>query len=398
MEGDKKISDKQHSESLNIDGINLEQVNLEEVAVDKVAYHEYIKLLQHPYLNEKQTYIASDGSVINIAKLKFQLTGDIKHLPQTEQNKILTRKTIWQKIQGKLGKLKSQAFGMQKGYHLQKGHNSLINAKQVELVELFGRNFSTKEAHEICVKDWGLPVSIDQVSAFHKKHVEVIKAKVEEYNATYDDIRLGYKKSRLEAYVWIYNQAKLKFERTKSREDLKVMILALDKIKGEVEDPTLIIKGEMNVHMDIEASVNMHLKAEVLKDLSIRQIIIGRVASKMNANVTLLVQRLTDSYYSKFTDEEVEDVEYEEVEYPSDHQYDFDDLQKANSDVVKEVAALDKKTGAEAYKSEKSGKEMNLKEQLLGLVKEKKAQVQAVDSEATAAKLSQEYKDKTEDK
>ena len=111
----------------------------------------------------------------------------------------------------------------------------------------------------------------------------------------------------------------------------------LQDIRKEIEGDKIIIEG--NFDINIEGAVNDHLQNEVLKNISIRDLIIGRVAARVGSNPALLVYYLTRSYYKRFsgTIGPIEDAEYESIQYPNDAGYDFQMIEKNQEKLRLEV-------------------------------------------------------------
>jgi hypothetical protein len=109
-----------------------------------------------------------------------------------------------------------------------------------------------------------------------------------------------------------------------------------------------------------------------LKTIPLKEIIIGRIASKTNISPAAFIKSLNDSYYSKFTkflDGEATDADFESS-FPSTLTYDFDNIDK-----IQESRTKDRENEKEKYKIQsQNNEEVNVfKELLLAKLAEKKA-------------------------
>lgn len=253
------------------------------------------------------------------------------HLPQEEQATIEKRAKAVKVVQGKIAALKQKAFGIkQKGLYSMS--ESILDPQTGELIEYFGRFYSIEEVHKIVVQEWGYPVSKDLIGRFRKRHLDKIKERQEEYKRDYSDIRLGYKRSRLEELEWIYKIRKSRYEETQSQSDEKLMLQIIKQIKDEVEKDVLRIEGDIN--HKVETTINLHVQQDLFQSMTINDIIIGRIAARQGLNAAYLVERLHKSFYSRYSgfgdiDKHTND---EEVSYPSALVYNWDAIEKKHKE------------------------------------------------------------------
>lgn len=376
---------------LNTEGIDMTRVDLEETAIDKIAYQQWRKLLELPQLKNRE-YIASDKRLIKIGLPKPSLTKVLEGLPDEEIEMFLKKKGVYDTLMMKSNTLKMKAFGLfrSKNKNNPGVAGKLLDAKRIDLLELFGRMFSVQEVHKIVVEEWEIPISIEHIISFRAEHGELIEEKVKAHQAGWADIRLGVKRSRLEEYCWMYAELKGKYAKINSREDLKVMIAILDKIKAETEIDQLNIN--MSGKVEVEITVNQHIQKEIMQGLGLRQLIVGRVAARMNASPSYLITRLSNSYYAKFAtmSDETVDVEYEDVKYPTKEHYNFDEIQKLNREMIEKAASAGENERLRAYQKSLPVADAGVKEMLLKMVQLEKSKVIAVRSNADALDLNRQ--------
>ena len=299
------------------------------------AYDEYMRILNSDTLKNCEIETSDPNCTVNLRSLLFRLEAKIGHLPMEERDEIKARQRAMHSITGKLSQLKKKAFGIaQNGpYSFQE---SVLDEKSSELIEYFGRFHSAYEVHKIVTIDWGYDVNFTTVDNFRKRHLDRIKEKQEEYKRDYSDVRLGHKRSRLDELQYLYNHRKQKYEEGENKDDYKLLLITIDQIRKEVEGDKFTIDGHLT--MDVEHTVNAHIQNEVLKNIVINDIIIGRLSAKIGVDSRVLINKLHNSYYAKFTGFDTSNPDsLDEVPiYPSKFVYNFDDLDRHSMELKRE--------------------------------------------------------------
>lgn len=303
---------------------------------DHTAYLELQKVEQHPLLNHKKKFTASDGKEYNLGRVHTILQKDIAHLPIPEQKKIMKWKDMEYKVKMKRMSLIRQAYGKSEN---QKDLSHPLDIIKDELIELFGRMFSTGEVHKVILtkfKGKGLSrITVDQVKHFRVKHLLTIQKKIEEFKREYTDMRLAIKRGRLEELVYIYNIRKRIYEGTQKGEDHKILLSTLEQIRKEAEGDTLRIEGEMNINTEV--LIQQQVDREIMSSINLKEVVIARIAAKSGIPIKMFLGQLEKSWYNKaFND--AEEAEYEEIPNPSNQSYDFDrikGIQKQNQEQMK---------------------------------------------------------------
>ena len=307
----------------------MEKENLEipEGVIDEEAYQEWLSKSKHPILTTKKMYECSDGTEINLASFPHVITKKIQGLPVKEQNKILTKKQLYSQINNKATALKRKAFGSKQG-RVDK-HGGILATKKQELIEYFGRMFSIDEMTKHVNTEWGIPIKKKAIEKFRKDNSVEIDRQIDIFKASYSDIRLGVKRSRLEELVWLYGKQKDKYTETLSRDDYKLLLVTLESIRKESEGDRLTIDGKVDINY--EANIQQHLREEVFRTLNLKEIILGRVAARMNINPVKLIYSINQSFYAKFSNVlgDFDEAEGKEnLAYPSQMNYNFEKIEK----------------------------------------------------------------------
>lgn len=240
------------------------------------------------------------------------------------------------------------------------------------IIELAGRFYKAEEIHKTLCEDMEVTsISLYQVKNVVKENIERIKELQDKYQKDYSDVRLGYKKSRLEELSELYNQRKSIYNKNNhNRDDEKQLINLLGEIKKEVQGD-LVINGSLN--LSIEEKANEYLQNEMLKKLNISMFVIARLAGKMNINPLLILSRLANSKYAQFTGFSTKGLSptaiSDEISYTSALTYDWGKIEEANNVIVLEDKKLSE---LPTISEEQQEKNLSLKEKLLLKLKESK--------------------------
>ena len=375
-------------------GNGVEDLDELEGVKDIPAYHQWRRLRALPILNEKSIIEASNGLKINLGWFPAYMAERIETLPPSEKQMILNKKDIYNKMHLLANKFKLKAYGtnpVKKAQERAAGRAKelgFLRMKKPQLIEMFGKMFSLDEVHKHIVEVWKFPLAMQDLVDFRKFNQAVITEKQEIHKREHSDLRLVHKRSRLEELTYLYNRLKDKTSTVPNREDFKAMTAILVEIRREIEGEKFTINGRLDVN--IEADINVHLQKEVFKEFSLSQIILGRVASRMNVHSSRLIQGLSNSYYARynrFLGNEPQDVDYEEIDYPSNYGYDFEKIKGSYRD--KEVVYNRQKNDLKASEGETAVKviRIGLKEALMEKLTNRTGDVKAAKMEVESAEL-----------
>ena len=205
-------------------------------------------------------------------------------------------------------------------------------------------NKKAEEIHQVLCEDMEVTsVSVSQIKNVIKENITKIKELQENFKKDYSDIRLGYKRSRLEELQYIYNNRKSIYTKSNSREDEKQLMTLIDSIKKEIQGD-LVING--NINLQIEEKANFFIQKEMLKNLNISMYILARIAGKMNVNPLLILSRLAHSRYAQFTgfseNGQSPTAISDEIPYASNITYNWGKIQEQNAIILEENEKLAK--------------------------------------------------------
>ena len=199
--------------------------------------------------------------------------------------------------------------------------------------------FTIDEVCKIVNERWAIPIDRKQIVEFRTKYNTQIKSLIERHKESYDDIRLGIKKSRMEELSFLYGRQKEKYINGMNRDDYKLLLQTLEQFRKESEGDRLTIDGKIDI--DYEVNINHHLNQQVFKTLNLKEVILGKVAAKMGINPVKLIYSLNNSYYKKLSnvlgDFDPDQAEGSETIYPSQMNYDFERIRKYQAQRDQEV-------------------------------------------------------------
>lgn len=328
-------------------------------------YKKYLALLKHPAI-QNSIYIASNGDEINVGMLPHMLKKKIAGLSPKEQEYILELKRKYHAITGKIASAKRMAFKRQTDSGLP--DVNLLTPFEDDIIELLGKMFTIHEVVKIMGEDNGIIISEADVKEVLRKNIAEVERRREDFKDRVSDVRLYNKRPRLEELAWMYGRMKLRYVAVNSTEAYNAMLRTLEQIRKEAEGDIINIRGAIDVN--VEAKIQQHIQTEILKTINLREIILGRVAARMNYDVAKLVAGLHNSYYAKFVDISESFDENAEMRYPSSSPYDFDEIARTAEENTIDITA-------EEVNEDEAKEATDLKEMFLAKIRNKKKQIQA---------------------
>ena len=308
--------------------------------VDKDAYNSYLMLSQQWKNHPQRFYQTRDKkNKIDLAESPEKVKSIISsfNLPKSEIdfiNKI--NNEIYFLVQ-KATLFKKNSFGdylaslTEEGFVLDE-----LSGSTPIIIELAGRFYKVEEIHQVlCTELEITSVSITQIRNVVRENITKIKELQEKFKKDYSDVRLSYKRSRLEELQYLYNNRKSIYLRSQSRDDEKQLISIMENIKKEIQGD-LVINGTLN--LSIEDQANMYVKNEMLKKLNISMYIIARIAGRMNMNPLFILSRLAHSRYAQFSGFGENGLSptalTDEISYPSQIVYNWNKIEENNALIV----------------------------------------------------------------
>lgn len=353
--------------------------------VDTKAYEEYVRLAAHPILNERKVITFSTGRKMSLGTATHHIERFITDLPEAEQKQILALRKVWLTLHCRRNAAHTKAYGSMadsEGKLVRK--NDKFALVRREMIELFGRMYTAKEVHELTVKEFEIQCTLQSVMNFRERNIGEINARIEEHKRTYSDIRLGYKRSRLEELTWLYITRKRIYEHSKKGDDHRLLLMTLEQLRKEIEGDTLRIDGTINAN--IELTVQQHINKELFSNFPLKEIILARVAARAKVETATLLLEINKSYYNQFLHSD-SDASVELPAYPSTQTYDFDRIRRIQYQAAQQPANVVK-----VITTQQATTAMTVKEALLKKLKNKSEHINY-----NKEKLSGKFVDRSND-
>ena len=352
------------------------KIEIPEEVVDQKAYIKYTVLMNNPILKNRIIDL-SDGGEVNIGLLPHVFKKKIEHLPPKEQEVLLERKQDYMRLLQKKNIALAQAYGNAGRYGGRKNKDGELSyqkkaelALEQDIITLLGRMFSIQEVVKILVEDNGIAVSTEKVKQIMAKNLVTIERAREEFRNKVTDVRLYNKRPRLEELAWMYSKMKMRYIAMNSTDAYNAMLRTLEQIRKEAEGDILNINGAIDVNLSVE--LQAHIQKEIIKTINIKEIILGRIAARMNYDCKKLIAGLHNSYYNQFVQISGDFDPNAEMQYPSLVNYDFAEIERknANRDDVVEIQA-------EPIKEEEHEKASSIRDLFLKKIRAQKEQYES---------------------
>lgn len=317
--------------------INTDDYNTYLILKDKWQNH-----IQRFYKNKKDKKINID----------LALSSDrVKSILDSYLN-ILTKKEIEEiyKINNEINFLiqksilyKKRAFGDNRVILTEQGFiaDELSGVSPI-IIDLAGRFYKAEEIHRVLCEDLEVTsVTVNQIKNVIKDNITKIKNLQEEYQKDYSDVRLAYKRSRLEELQQMYNNRKSIYNKGFNREDEKALLSLLESIKKEIQGDLVV---NANVNLKIEEKSNFFVEQEMLKNLNISMFVLARICGKMNVNPNLILSRLVHSRYAQFSGYSLNGLsstaQTDVIDYASNIVYNWQSIEEKNKEYIEENKKL----------------------------------------------------------
>lgn len=333
--------------------------------INPKAYKAMLAMKKHPALRNIM-YLGSDGQEYNIAWFYNQLVERIKHLPPKEQEAILMMKTKYNQVLCKINQLHADAYG-RRGRLGGKAKKTVVKERiapfKNDIILLLGRMFTVEEVVKIMAEENNIEVTVEDVKAVLRDNFSLVEKEREEFRRRVADVRLYNKRPRLEELAWMFSKMKMRYITLNTTEAYNAMLRTLEQIRKESEGDIVNIRGAIDVN--IEAEIQEHIQQEIYKTINIKEIILSRVAARMQYDPIKLITGLHNSYYAQFVDISGDFDPNAEMHYPSDSNYDFQKIEREATKATMDMSE-------EAVTPEQHSTAVNLKEIFLQKIKEQK--------------------------
>lgn len=296
-----------------------------EIEDKKVEIYKELQQLQYQWDTMERSLVLSTGKVIRFPNQGYK--GAIKNEPADIQAKAQQLLAAINKVGAKRMTLSRLLNGS-----VSKSLKEILSENSTMILEYFGKDYSVAEIHRICIKKGLNKIGYEDLMRFYKVNEEKIRELRNRWREDYSDISLSIKRSRLEKLNYLLNDLLQEYEKSSGANKLnfsKEVRGIIDQARREVEGDE--VKLTINGRIDIEATITHYVNdAKILQDLTIHQIVISRVATRLGLSSQYLIDKLSNSFYSKFNGFRQNDDLTTKILYPSSINYDILDLEQKN--------------------------------------------------------------------
>lgn len=200
-----------------------------------------------------------------------------------------------------------------------------------EIIELLGRDYTTQEVHRIFAKKHRR-MAFNELVSFAHHNKDKIRQIRDKWREEYTDVSISAKRTRLEKLDFLlgdllilYNDASNPVKPTLSKEIRGVLEQARKEVEGDE------IKLTVSGRIDVDATITHYMQdSRAIQGLTIHQIVISRVAARLGLPSRFLLDKLANSFYSKFNGFRRNEDLSTKILYPSSVNYDILELESKN--------------------------------------------------------------------
>ena len=221
---------------------------------------------------------------------------------------------------------KRKIGGINGGYFDIEGY---LNSKATELLDMFGKYWTTEEVHRHIVEKWKQNVALSAVKGFYVKHKEQILRFRAQWDDDYTDISIHSKRARLGQLNYLIQTRRQIYDKTHKIEDSKEIRAILEQAKNEIEGNKLQLTVDGKI--DVDLTINIEQQIKTIGGLTLGQLIVSMTAGKLGVNPLFLMSKLSNSVYNKFNGFKRNNMMMKESPFrPSELVYNFEEIKENN--------------------------------------------------------------------
>lgn len=275
--------------------------------------------------------------VVIFLNRKFDLSlplfkGYLHKIKEEEGQEYLERHKKYSIMRKEMTKLESALGILPDG---QKTPFEIMTIYKDQILEMLGKDLTATEI-SIVLKKKGEKVHPREIRKFQLQHYEEVQDMRKKWREDLSDLSISVKKSRLNKLNYLlidlyelYKNAGLSMRLNISKEIRGILEQARKEVEGE--ELKLTVSGKI----DVEATINHYMRdSGLLQGLTIQQLVISRISSRLGLNSQYFMDRLAYSFYAKWNGFRKNDDLKTKPIYPSASNYDILDLERKSKDLV----------------------------------------------------------------
>ena len=273
--------------------------------------------------------------VVTFLNRKFDLSlplfkGYLHKIKEEEGQEYLERHKKYSVMRKEMTKLESALGILPDG---QKTPFEIMTIYKDQILEMLGKDLTATEI-SIVLKKKGEKVHPREIRKL--QHYEEVQDMRKKWREDLSDLSISVKKSRLNKLNYLlidlyelYKNAGLSMRLNISKEIRGILEQARKEVEGE--ELKLTVSGKI----DVEATINHYMRdSGLLQGLTIQQLVISRISSRLGLNSQYFMDRLAYSFYAKWNGFRKNDDLKTKPIYPSASNYDILDLERKSKDLV----------------------------------------------------------------
>lgn len=230
---------------------------------------------------------------LDMAMSPGALRKKIQSRPQAEQDRLM-------KISSNFRSLIARKSNATRKWNLTIQKGNVLDVKKTELLEMFGRLYTVGEVHREIWERWGIKVNIATVTKFYHDNLGNIDKLRSKYEASYSDLALTKKKSRLDKLSSMFYVLWRKFKEEEKVQQSTELRSILKDIKQEVEGE--LVRIDFNGKLDVDMTININQKiGDITPKIPIAALVVALVAAKAGLSPLKMMSKLASSYYSSLS-------------------------------------------------------------------------------------------------
>jgi hypothetical protein len=292
------------------------------------SFIRYITLYYHIEKNHLYEY---KGSVYNLKSTVYVFRRNFKNLPKADRDHLESkmqefRKGVWSDyMSNKRGAFLDSRFKPKEN----KENKKVVEANLDTLMGLCARQYTNSEIMQFMKKEHNVSITYGGIQWFRHEYSDQIEKATRAFQTDSSTIRLTHKSSRLEELQDLYIKLKDMFIEKEQTKVVQQMTNILKNIKEEVEGNVKRVEIDINGNININHALSIDKQQQIMDNMHIYDLIIGRVASKAGKSPLLYISALRNSFYADvvgFGNKNKEEAEIRSL--PSDFNFDLDELEK----------------------------------------------------------------------
>lgn len=311
----------------------------EDVPAGKLDLWKDLWVLEKEYESLPKSIETSCGRVLSIPSRGFDLAVQNMEIPEEEKKDLFDLRKKKSTLMQKIMNHRLRVFGRAKS----EKRNKTLEECGSQIIELAGREYTSAEIHRQILKEGREGLEYSDVLTFIKRNEDKIREVRNKFRENYTDLSLTVKRSRLEKLNLILNHLLNDFDNSKN---FSSRVVISKEVRGILEQARKEVEGDeikltVSGRIDIEATINNHIsESKLLQGLTLQQIVISRVATRIGISSQFLLDKLAKGWYSKFNGfRKNADITTKPI-YPTEIKYDILDLEDKNKRLSKQNEKL----------------------------------------------------------